>query len=110
MLIRLSHVSFWETAWPIILAPSFLSDADRASLERLQRTTSGPEGLSRRARVVLLLADQATGAEGARRTGYKISRLRRRSAEEGVAGLDDKPRPGRPPTIAAHAPVRRWWL
>jgi transposase len=81
-----------------------LSDADRASLERLQRATSGPAGLSRRARVVLLLADQVTGAEVARRTGYtvvQISRLRRRFAEEGVAGLDDKPRSGRPPTITA---------
>jgi transposase len=81
-----------------------LTDADRASLERLQRASSGPAGVSRRARVVLLLADQVTGAEVARRTGYtvvQISRLRRRFVEEGVAGLDDKPRSGRPPTITA---------
>jgi transposase len=81
-----------------------LSDADRASLERLQRTTSGRAGLSRRARVVLLLADDVTGTEVAQRTGYtvvQVSRLRRRFAEAGVAGLDDKPRSGRPPTISA---------
>jgi transposase len=81
-----------------------LSHADRASLERLQRTTRGPAGLSRRARVVLLLADAVTGAEVAQRTGYtvvQVSRLRRRFAEEGVAGLEDKPRSGRPPTISA---------
>ena len=81
-----------------------LSDADRVSLERLQRSTSGPAGLSRRARVVLLLAEAETGAEVARRTGYtvvQVSRLRKRFAEEGLAGLDDKPRSGRPPTISA---------
>jgi transposase len=81
-----------------------LTDADRASLERLQRSSSGPAGLSRRARVVLLLADAETGAEVARRTGYtvvQVSRLRKRFAEEGLAGLDDKPRSGRPPTISA---------
>jgi transposase len=86
-----------------------LSDADRVALERLQRSTSGPAGLSRRARVVLLLADAVTGAEVARRTGYtvvQVSRLRRRFAEEGVAGLDDKPRSGRPPTISARTRAR----
>lgn len=86
-----------------------LSDADRVSLERLQRSTSAPAGLSRRARVVRLLANAVTGAEVARRTGYtvvQVSRLRRRFAEEGVAGLDDKPRSGRPPTISARTRAR----
>lgn len=84
--------------------PVVLSEDDRAELERLQRSTSGPAGVSRRARVMLLLADDMTGAEVARRTGYtvvQVSRLRRRFADEGLAGLDDKPRSGRPPTISA---------
>jgi len=54
--------------------------------------------------VVLLLADDVTGADVARRTGstvVQVSRLRRRFAEDGVAGLDDKPRSGRPPTSSA---------
>jgi transposase len=42
-------------------------------------------------------------------TGYtvvQVSRLRRRFAEEGLAGLDDKPRSGRPPTISARTRAR----
>src|SRR5262249_34076709 len=84
--------------------PIVLGEADRAELERIQRSSTAPAGLSRRARVVLLLADHMTGTEVARRTGYtvvQISRLRRRFAEEGLAGLEDKPRSGRPPVIAS---------
>ena len=84
--------------------PIVLGKADRAELERIQRSSSVPAGLSRRARVVLLMADNVSGAEVARMTGYtrvQISRLRRRFAEQGLAGLEDKPRSGRPPTITA---------
>jgi transposase len=84
--------------------PIVLGKAERAELERIQRSSSAPAGLSRRARVVLLMADNVSGAEVARMTGYtvvQISRLRRRFAEEGLAGLEDKPRSGRPPSITA---------
>lgn len=84
--------------------PLVLGKADRAALERLHRSPTAPAGLSRRARVVLLMADQVAGVEVARMTGYtvvQISRLRRRFAEQGLAGLDDKPRSGRPPSITA---------
>ena len=84
--------------------PIVLGKADRAELEKIQRSSSAPAGLSRRARVVLLMADHVSGAEVARMTGYtvvQISRLRRRFAEEGLAGLEDKPRSGRPPSITA---------
>lgn len=84
--------------------PIVLGKADRAELERIQRSSSAPAGLSRRARVVLLMADNVSGAEVARMTGYtvvQISRLRRRFTEEGLAGLEDKPRSGRPPSITA---------
>lgn len=84
--------------------PIVLEAADRAELARLQRSTRGPAGVSRRARVILLLADQVSGAEVARRTGYtvvQVSRLRRRFAEAGFAGLADQPRSGRPPSITA---------
>ena len=80
-----------------------LTDADRVALERLQRSSSAPAGLTRRARAVLLMAAAVPGAEVARRTGYtvvQVSRLRRRFAEEGLAGLADKPRAGRPPSIS----------
>jgi len=77
--------------------------ADRMELERLQRSPSSPAGLSRRARAVLLMADEVTGAEVARLTGYtpiQVSRIRRRFAEEGIAGLTDRPRSGRPPQLS----------
>jgi transposase len=81
-----------------------LAPPDRDELERLQRSAAAPAGLSRRARAVLLLADEVAGVEVARLTGYtpiQISRIRRRFAEEGLAGLIDRPRSGRPPHINA---------
>jgi transposase len=48
------------------------------------------------------MARGVAGTEIARLTGYtpvQISRIRRRFAEEGLAGLADKPRSGRPPQL-----------
>src|SRR2546422_10004847 len=86
------------------IRPIVVSEADRRELERLQRSPSAAAGLSRRARTVLLMAQGLAGVEIAERTGYtvvQVSRLRRRFAEQGVAGLQDRPRSGRPPTITA---------
>jgi transposase len=79
-----------------------LTDAGRRELEKLVRTPSTPAGLSRRARAVLLMADGISGSEVARRCGYarvQVSRIRRRVAEEGVPGIFERPRSGRPPVI-----------
>ena len=84
--------------------PIAVSDADRQELERLHRAPSTPAGLSRRARAVLLMAQGLSGVDIAERVGYtvvQISRLRRRFADHGMAGLRDRPRSGRPPTITA---------
>src|SRR2546426_1322288 len=84
--------------------PIVVSEAARHELERLQRASSTPAGLSRRARAVLLMAQGLAGVEIAERTGYtvvQVSRLRRRFAEHGLNGLHDRPRSGRPPTITA---------
>ena len=84
--------------------PITVREADRRELERLQRSPSVPAGLMRRARAVLLMMQGVPGVEIAERTGYtvvQISRLRRRFAEDGVRGLRDRPRSGRPPTITA---------
>jgi len=59
--------------------------------------------VSRRARAVLLMAGEVAGTEVARLTGYtpvQISRIRRRFAEGGLAGLTDNPRSGRPPRLS----------
>jgi transposase len=84
--------------------PIVLAQDERAELERLQRSPSVPAGLARQARVVLLMADHVSGAEIARMSGYtvvQVSRLRRRFTEERLAGLEDKPRSGRPLRINA---------
>jgi transposase/transcriptional regulator with XRE-family HTH domain len=81
-----------------------LEPVDRLELERIQRSPSVSSGLARRARAVLLMAENLSGVEVARRTGYtpvQISRVRRRFAEEGVAGLHEKPRSGRPASVTA---------
>lgn len=84
--------------------PIVVSEADRRELERLQRAASTRAGLSRRARAVLLMAQGRSGVEIAERIGYtviQVSRIRRRFAEGGLAGLYDRPKSGRPPTLTA---------
>src|SRR5512146_1611268 len=84
--------------------PITVTAAERTELERLQRAPSTPAGLSRRARAVLLMAHGDSNVEIAKRIGYtvvQVSRIRRRYAEEGVPGLRDRPKSGRPPTITA---------
>lgn len=89
--------------------PIVLTSSARSELERLEKTPSSPAGLSRRAQAVLLMAEGFSGVEIARRIGYtvvQISRIRRRFAQEGLPGLLDRPRPGRPPVISARKRAR----
>src|SRR3989475_616715 len=86
------------------IRPIVVNEQDRRELERLQRSPSAPAGLTRRARAVLMMAQDVPGVEIAERTGYtvvQVSRLRRRFAEYGVAGLPERRPSGRPPTITA---------
>src|SRR2546426_282590 len=72
------------------IRPIVVNEQDRHELERLQRSPSAPAGLTRRARAVLMMAQDVPGVEIAERTGYtvvQVSRLRRRFAEYGVVGL-----------------------
>ena len=81
-----------------------LKPSDRKELQRIFRSPSTPAGLSRRAHAVLLMSEDLSGVEVARRTGYtdvQVSRLRRRFVEQGIDGLQERPRPGRPRTITA---------
>lgn len=78
-------------------------------LKRLERSRSGSAGESRRARAVLLMAEQTSGVEIARLTGYsevQISRIRRRFAEERIDGLQERPRSGRPKLVTARQIAR----
>jgi transposase-like protein len=76
-----------------------LSEAEERELRRRagQYTRSHREVL--RAKIVLLASEGHSNAEIARRldcTEKSVGKWRRRYCEEGVPGLDEKPRPGRP--------------
>jgi transposase len=80
-----------------------LNDEDRTALEALTRRTTAAVGLVRRARIVLLTAagvplDRIARELGVRRNVVRTWVDRYRLA--GLAGLQDRPRPGRPRTFS----------
>jgi transposase len=81
-----------------------LSQEDRAVLEERasSRTTAHAEVV--RARIVLAAADDAQNVDIAQRVGVCVdvaSKWRKRFCEEGLAGLRDRPRSGRPRRFGA---------
>jgi transposase len=79
-----------------------LSPADREELVSWTRSPSVRAGLAQRARVVLLAADGVGTGEIVRRVGLSkpaVIGWKRRFAAEGIAGLADRPKSGRPPVI-----------
>lgn len=79
-----------------------LSDQDRATLESWTRCSTISAGQRERAEIVLAVAD-GTGVSGTSRTlGVSrptVIKWRDRFAADGVAGLADRARSGRPKTI-----------
>ncbi len=76
--------------------------ADREVLLAWTRASSVRAGLAQRARIVLLAADEVGTGEIVRRVGVSkptVIAWKRRYAAEGLAGLDDRPKPGRPAVI-----------
>ena len=89
-----------------------LSPEQRSQLEARQRRTTILAGLARRAHMVLLRADGHSLAEVARRVGVAprvVAKWLKRYRQQGLRGLGDKPRPGRPPVFSPHssAPCRQ---
>jgi transposase len=79
-----------------------LSARDRNELLSWTRSPSLRAGLAQRARVVLLAADGVGTGEIVRRVGLSkpaVIGWKRRFVAEGIAGLDDRPKPGRPARI-----------
>jgi transposase len=75
-----------------------LSDEAREALRRIAASDEASRGHARRARVVLLSADDVPGVEIARHLELsvgQVSRIRRRFERGGVEALADKPHPGR---------------
>ena len=81
---------------PYVIA---LSAEDRAVLEQRARAYTGPHHLVVRAKIVLLAADGWENTAIADRLDVPVqlvSKWRKRFFEEGLDGLKDRPRAGRP--------------
>ena len=79
-----------------------VSPRDRELLTSWTRSPSIRAGLAQRARVVLLAADGVGTTEIVRRVGLSkpaVIGWKRRYAAEGIAGLEDRAKPGRPVRI-----------
>jgi hypothetical protein len=76
-----------------------LVEGDRVELERRAAALSLPFRVVQRARLILYAADGMQDKEIAVRCGCHpqvVSKWRRRFCEQGIDGLKDKPRAGRP--------------
>jgi transposase len=81
-----------------------LSDADRAVLEERVRSYTAPFAVVVRARIVLLAAERMMNVDIAERLGVDadtVSKWRKRFVMEGLAGLKERRRSGRPRRFAA---------
>src|SRR5215472_11601198 len=77
-------------------------DSDRVKLERRARDRGAPARVAERARIVLLAAEGLTGPQIAQRVGCTeptVVKWRWQYAVDGLAGLEDAPRPGGPRTV-----------
>ena len=80
-----------------------LDEQDKAQLVRWLRAQNTPFGLARRAWAVLLVAGGQSLAGAGRQVGMAERHVRkwvRRFMQQGVAGLSDAHRSGRPPVFS----------
>lgn len=83
--------------------PIMLSDEEREQLTAITNSRSLPHGLVRRARIVLLDADGVSSNAIGQRVGVShqsVCQWRKRYLEQGLVGLHDELRPGRPRTVS----------
>jgi transposase len=76
-----------------------LTPAERADLDRRLRAGTTPHAVHERLRMIAAVADGATVPVAARALGHHPQTVRKfvkRFLAEGAAGLDDRPRSGRP--------------
>ncbi len=80
-----------------------LSPEDRAALEQRARAYTAPHHVVVRAKIVLLAADGCENTVVAERLDVPVqlvSKWRKRFYDEGLDGLKDRPRTGRPRTFS----------
>ena len=85
---------------------------DRAELVRWTRSPSLRAGLAQRARIVLLADDGLGTNEIVSRVGVSkptVIAWKKRYAAGGIAGLEDRPKPGRPAHVDEVAWCWRRW-
>ena len=83
--------------------PVILPQEIREQLSAMVNSRSSPHGLVRRARIVLLAADGISNNAIAERVGIShqmVCHWRKRYLEQGLSGLHDELRPGRPRSIS----------
>jgi transposase len=79
-----------------------LTDAEREQLRAWSRRPKSAQALALRSRIVLAAAEGLGNTQVAERLGVKRSTVRKwrdRFAADGLDGLTDEPRPGRPRTV-----------
>src|SRR4029453_18430079 len=79
--------------------PLAITDAERVELQRRVRAHTSPQRAAKRARIVLLAADGRPNPQIAPMVGmnqHTVAQWRRRFEAEGLAGLQDRQRSGRP--------------
>ena len=83
--------------------PVTLSEIERERLNSIANSRSIPHGLARRAQIVLLAADGLPNGAIAERVNLShqmVCKWRKRYLQQGLEGLHDELRPGRPRTIS----------
>ena len=86
--------------------PIIVSDAERQHLEKTTRQLTAPQRMVLRSRIVLLAAEGLGNSAIGRQVGCNRATAvlwRGRFARQGLAGLLDQPRPGRPRSFSPKA-------
>ena len=84
-------------------APLILNAEQKEQLEGIVRSRALPAGLVKRARIVLLSAAGKANQEIAKQLGWTnatVGKWRQRFVDQGISGLSEELRPGRPRSIS----------
>lgn len=83
--------------------PVILSDQEHEQLTSIVRSRSLPHGLVTRAQIVLMAAEGVISNEIAKKVGLSaqsVCKWRQRYLQQGISGLHDELRPGRPRSVS----------
>jgi putative transposase len=83
--------------------PLLLSDEEKQQLESIATSRSFPHGLVTRAKIILMSAESTPNiviAEKVHLSSYSVGVWRKRFLTQGISGLHDELRPGRPRSIS----------